>query len=175
MAIQAGRRVPVTGSMREKRPGYLQLRVFDGTGAVTGQKTYRTLGFKGTKRAVQNALAVLVTEVNGGVVRPKIVTVAGLLDAWLEHIEHLGRSPSTLHGHRRLVHQMPDGFKSQQLAKVTPKVKPSYGSTLCPGPLSPKPSGGDGSSATRSSGRRRRGSTTSKPSRRWSPTSFERL
>jgi len=110
------------GSMREKRPGYWQLRVFEGTDAVTGRKTYRTQGFKGTKRQAQNALAVLVTEVNGGVVRPRSVTVAGLLDVWLEHIEHLGRSPSTLHGYRRLVHQMPEGFKSQQLAKVTPKI-----------------------------------------------------
>ena len=41
---------------------------------------------------------------------------------WLDHIEHLGRSPTTLYGYRRLVAQMPEGFKALPLKKVTPKV-----------------------------------------------------
>jgi integrase len=65
---------------------------------------------------------VLVTEVDGGVVEPKKCTVAELRDAWLDHIEQLGRSPSTLYGHRRLVRQLPEGFLGQPIGKVTPKV-----------------------------------------------------
>jgi integrase len=112
----------VKGSMREKRPGYWQLRVFEGTDPLTGKKRYRTKAFRGTKRQAQSALAVLVTEVDGGVVEPKKCTVAELLDAWLDHIEHIGRSPSTLYGYRRLVRQLPEGFLGQPIGKVTSKV-----------------------------------------------------
>ena len=96
--------------------------MFAGVEPLTGQKQYRTRTFRGTKRQASSALAVLVTEVDGGVVEPKKCSVAELLDAWLEHIENVGRSPSTLHGYRRLVRQLPPGFLAQPLAKVTPKV-----------------------------------------------------
>jgi integrase len=108
--------------MRERRPGYWELRVFAGVDPLTSQKQYRTRTFRGTKRQASSALAVLVTEVDGGVVEPKKCSVAELLEAWLEHIENVGRSPSTLHGYRRLVRQLPAGFLAQPLAKVTPKV-----------------------------------------------------
>jgi len=52
------------------------------------------------------------------VVAPSAKTVAALLEEWLSHIEHLGRSPSTLFGYRRLVGQLPDGFKAVPLKKV---------------------------------------------------------
>jgi integrase len=108
--------------MREKRPGYWELRAFAGADPLTGRKQYRTRTFRGTKRQAQSALAVLVSEVDGGVVEPRKCSVAELLDAWLEHIEDVGRSPSTLYGYRRLVRQLPPGFLAQPLAKVTPKV-----------------------------------------------------
>lgn len=88
--------------MREKRPGYWELRVFAGADPLTGRKQYRTRTFRGTKRQAQSALAVLITEVDGGVAQPKKMTVDELLQAWLEHIEHLGRSRSTLVGYRRI-------------------------------------------------------------------------
>jgi integrase len=108
--------------MREKRPGYWELRAFAGADPLTGRKQYRTRTFRGTKRQASSALAVLVTEVDGGVVEPKKCTVAELLDAWLDHIEHVGRSPSTLYGYRRLVRQLPEGFLGLPIGKVTPKV-----------------------------------------------------
>lgn len=110
------------GSMRERCPGYWQLRVFEGVDPVTGKKQYRTQVFRGTKRDAQNALAILVTHVNAGVVKTKNCTVAELIDAWLAHIENVGRSPSTLYNYRRVVVQLPDGFKSLPLSKVTAKV-----------------------------------------------------
>jgi hypothetical protein len=54
-------------------------------------------------------------------VEPRKCSVAELLEAWLEHIENVGRSP-LLHGYRRLVRQLPPGFVAQPLAKVTPNV-----------------------------------------------------
>jgi len=50
------------------------------------------------------------------------ISVRQLLDVWLDHIEHLGRSPTTLHGYRRLVLQLPAGFLATPLRGVTPKV-----------------------------------------------------
>ena len=110
------------GSMRERGSGRWQLRVYEGQDPITGRERYRTKAFKGTKRQAQSALAALVAEVEAGVISPKAITVADLLEAWLNHIEHLGRSPTTLYGYRRLVLQMPEGFASQPLAKVTPKL-----------------------------------------------------
>ncbi|MGH9223710.1 MAG: tyrosine-type recombinase/integrase [Acidimicrobiales bacterium] len=110
------------GSMREKRPGYWQLRVFEGADPVTGMKEYRTQVFRGTKREAQNALALLVSQVNAGVVKTRSCTVEELIGAWLAHIENVGRSPSTLYNYRRVVAQLPDGFKALPLSKVTPKV-----------------------------------------------------
>lgn len=110
------------GSMRERSPGNWQLRVFEGTDPVSGKKRYRTRAFRGGKREASRELARLVAEVDGGVSTPTRKNVGTLLDEWLAHIEHLGRSPSTLYNYRRLVEQLPEGFKSQQLAKVTPKL-----------------------------------------------------
>ena len=108
--------------MREQRPGYWQLRVAEGTDPITGRKRYRTKGFRGAKREAQRALAALVTEVDQGRTAPAAITVQQLLDTWLEHIEHLGRSPTTLYGYRRLVLQLPAGFLATPLKRVTPKV-----------------------------------------------------
>ena len=84
--------------MREKRPGYWELRALAGADPLTGQKQYRTRTFRGTKRQASSALAVLVTEVDGFVVEPKKCSVRRTARRWLEHIENVGRSPSTLHG-----------------------------------------------------------------------------
>jgi len=112
------------GSMRERSPGYWQLRVFDGadTDPVTGEKRYRNQYFRGGKREAQRQLAALVTEVDSGVVAPAAKTVATLLEEWLDHIDHLGRVPTTLYGFRRLVAKLPDGVKALPLKKITPMV-----------------------------------------------------
>jgi len=112
----------VRGSMRERSKGRWQLRVFEGADPITGQKRYRTTNVQGTKREAQRALAALVVEVDKGTVAPAAKTVEALLAAWLEHIEHLGRSPTTLYGYRRLVKLLPAGFAAQPLRKVTPKM-----------------------------------------------------
>ena len=146
------------GSLRERSPGYWQLRVFEGTDPLTGKKRYRTRYFNGGKRAAQRQLALLLAEVDGGVVAPAAKSVGVLLDEWLAHIEHLGRSPSTLYNYRRLVEQLPHGFRSQPLAKATPKLvddlyrhlarsaaasrPPCSGSTPCCAPRSPRRSAG---------------------------------
>ncbi|MHB1911874.1 MAG: tyrosine-type recombinase/integrase [Acidimicrobiales bacterium] len=110
------------GSLREKRPGYWQLRVYEGTDPITGRKQYRVASMRGGKREAQRALAQLVSDVAAGHRATASATVGGMLDAWLAHIEHLGRSPSTLKGYRSLVDQLPVPFKGLPLKKVTPKL-----------------------------------------------------
>ncbi len=112
----------MSGSLRQRSPGTWQLRVFEGVDEISGKKRYRSKTFRGTKREAQKALNALVAEVDRGAVAPAAKSVGELLDAWLEHIEHLGRSPTTLYGYRRLVAQLPDGFKNKPLGKVTPKL-----------------------------------------------------
>lgn len=85
--------------MRERSPGNWQLRVFAGTDPVSGKKSYRTRSFQGGKRAASKELTKFVAEVDGGTVGPTRKTVGALLDEWLVHIEHLGRSPSTLYNY----------------------------------------------------------------------------
>ncbi len=110
------------GSMREKSPGYWQLRVYEGRDPLTGKQRYRVRGVRGTKRQAERKLTALVAEVDRGVVAAAAKTVGELLTEWLAHIEHLGRSASTLYNYRRLVLQLPEGFKSQPMSKVTPKL-----------------------------------------------------
>jgi integrase len=104
------------------RPGYWQLRVSLGRDPVTGKSLYRTKGMRGTKRDAERALAALVAEVaNGRRAAPTSLTVEALLDLWLEHLEHQGRSPTTLRGYRSLRHLLPADFLRLPLRKVTPK------------------------------------------------------
>ena len=108
--------------MRELRPGYWQLRVFEGRDPITVKSKYRTRGFRGSKREAQRGLAELVTEVARGLGRGSAMSVHELLNAWLDHIASLGRSPSTLYNYRRLVMQLPEPFQATTLKKVTPKT-----------------------------------------------------
>jgi integrase len=107
--------------MRERSAGYWQLRVFEGTDPATGKKKYRSQYVRGGKRAAQTRLAALVAEVHHDRAAPSGLTVFGLLEEWLSHIDRIGRSPSTLHGYRRLVDNLPRNFLALRAAAVTPR------------------------------------------------------
>lgn len=110
------------GSLREKRPGYWQLRVSLGRDSSTGQPIYRTRSMRGTKREAQRALAALVTEVSEGRSASSAISVGDLLDQWLDHIEHEGRSPTTMRSYRSLRKQLPTSFSKLPLKKVSPRT-----------------------------------------------------
>ena len=73
------------GSLRQRGPKRWQLRVYEGRNEITGSKTYRTRTIEGTKRQAETALAAMVAEVEAGIVKPKAMTVADMLEAWLKH------------------------------------------------------------------------------------------
>jgi integrase len=96
------------GTIEQRRPGVYRLRAYVGRDAkgnpkflirtVYGPKPEHNSGL----RLAQRELAKLVTEVDRrrGVVTG--VTVAELLDRFLDHCQSIGRSPTTLRGYRQI-------------------------------------------------------------------------
>lgn len=72
-----------SGSIREKRPGYFELRVM-ATDPVTGSQRQISRGFRGTRKGAQQQLAALVQECASGRRVSTEATVATLLRQWLE-------------------------------------------------------------------------------------------
>ncbi len=92
------------GSIRQKGPDRWQVRVSLGRDAATGRYEYLSRDVRGTKRDAQKYAARLVTEVEQGLHRhSERHTVAELLDRWMEHIEGLGRAPTTLARYRSAI------------------------------------------------------------------------
>ena len=89
--------------MREIRPGVWEPRVYAGTNLVTGKPRYVSRTVHGGPRLVSKEMARLVTEVSAKRVVGLNVTFGSLLDAWLGHLEALGRSPTTIKGYRSKV------------------------------------------------------------------------
>lgn len=113
----------MAGSMRERRPGYWELRVSRGRDPVTGAARYATRNVRGTKREAQKVLNALVRDVDEGrAVNAAPVTVGELIDRWMAHIETEGRSPTTLDAYRSLIKQLPASFTKRRLRTVTPLV-----------------------------------------------------
>jgi len=110
------------GSVTQLRPGYWQARVSLGRDPLTGKPKYRTKAVRGTKREVEQVLARLLVEVNAGKLVQGGSSVQALIDQWLEHIESLGRSPTTMNSYRSLRDQLPAGFLAKPLRNVTPKM-----------------------------------------------------
>lgn len=108
--------------MRERRPGYWELRVSQGRDPVTGVARYATRNVRGTKREAQKALTALAKSVDDGREAKVAATVGSLLDQWLAHIEKEGRSPTTLEGYAKLRRQLPPAFLAKRLAAITPRV-----------------------------------------------------
>lgn len=137
--IDAARRTPGTGTMRERPTGsgHWQLRVFLGTDAVTGKPRQVTRTFRGTKAKAKVELGRFVTEVADGKFDKTTATVGQLLDAWLEQVASSQR-PRTLEENRRKIdHRIRPVLGSQRLAKLgTDTLDTAYRRWLAEG-LSP--------------------------------------
>ncbi len=112
----------MSGSIREKRPGYWEVRVSRGRDPITGvvQSTSKTV--RGTKRDAQKVLTALAHAVNEEEVGVVPGSVGSLIEDWLAHIEREGRSPTTMEGYRKLERQIPAYFLKKPLRNVTPKL-----------------------------------------------------
>jgi len=100
------------GTKSERRPGVWKLRVYvgnrlDGT-PIQVTKTLDTTGGKGTakpgsgSRLADRELAKMVADVSAGRLSDGATTVGQLLDRWLEHLDSIGRSPTTVREYKAI-------------------------------------------------------------------------
>ncbi len=87
--------------IREKRPGYFEVRVYGGLDPLTGKARQVTRTVRGSVKDANALRAQLLTEVadRGVAVRR---SVSELFDAVVEHLEALGREPTTMQGYRTI-------------------------------------------------------------------------
>jgi hypothetical protein len=91
------------GSKRELRAGVWELRVSLGYDPETGKRHQVSKTFHGGARAADAALRELVDRHAPGRTDGIGVTVAQLLDRWLEECERLDLSPTTVRNYRSQV------------------------------------------------------------------------
>jgi integrase len=107
--------------MTERSPGVWRLRVFIGPDPATGNPRQATRTFKGTKRQAATALTDFVSEVSKGrapAAAPASVTVAQLLEDWIDHITPT-RSPTTIRGYKDKSKRINTKLGRVPLAKLT--------------------------------------------------------
>jgi len=83
----------VKGHLRQRSADSFQLIVYAGRDPVSGKDRYVRKAFKGSKRAAQQALARLVTEVGDGEHVGTEATFGDLLERWYERSAPTGRRP----------------------------------------------------------------------------------
>lgn len=107
----------MAGHIRQRGNSW-ELIAYAGRDALTGRKRYVTRSFKGTKRAAEQAVARLVTEVDDGNHRAGFGTVGELLERWFE-VASPGWSPVTVRQHRSVLdrHLLPR-FGDTQLRRL---------------------------------------------------------
>ena len=107
--------------MDERRPGVWRLRVYVGRDVVTGKKLSASRTFHGTQRQAETALAAFVSQQATGDAHSPSMTVSGLLAAFCDHAENIGRSPTTVAEYKRLSRNLADGIGRRLIEKLQPK------------------------------------------------------
>src|SRR6202034_123376 len=95
------REVGMRGHMRQRCDAW-ELRAYVGRDPVTAREKYKTLTFRGGKRAAEAELARFVTEVSGGGQGAGDTTLAELIQRWLELVRD-DLSPATVRGYERII------------------------------------------------------------------------
>jgi len=98
--------------IREKRPGYFEVRVYAGADPLTGKSRYASRTVRGSVKDANALRATLLTEIERrGASSPH--TVAELFDRVIDHLETLGREPTTILGYRDIA-----SFASVKLGRI---------------------------------------------------------
>jgi integrase len=92
----------MNGSLRERPPGsgWWELRAYAGRDPETRRPRQVYRSYRGGVRGARRALAELVTEVHQGHHIGTTATLGKLLDEWLDNLERLGRSQTTIETYR---------------------------------------------------------------------------
>jgi len=107
------------GTMVERTPGRWLIRAFAGRGS-DGKTRHVNRTVRGSKRKAQRALAQLIADVSSGQVVPgQPMTLAQLVDRWLEDIEPQ-RTRRTIHEYRRVArHDILPALGTKRIDRLT--------------------------------------------------------
>lgn len=115
------------GSLRERRPGHWQLRVYAGPDLFSGKKQWITETVTGGKREAQRRLAQLVAEVDAGKSAPTDATLDVLVARFLEHGKTVrGWSPTTSDGYLLKLRHVCEVFGKHKLGAIRPDQLDAY-------------------------------------------------
>lgn len=87
-------------SLRERRPGVWEVRVYAGRDPVTGKTRQLSRTVRGGKKAARAAEQALAAEATRNTATE--ATVAFVVDRVIAHLESIGRERATIHGYRKL-------------------------------------------------------------------------
>jgi integrase len=103
--------------IRQKRPGYYEVRVYGGVDPLTGKIRQLSRTVRGTVKdanALRAALLVELDQRGVGTTR----SVSELLAAVLDHLEALGREQTTLLGYRQMANTLAERFGRLSVRKL---------------------------------------------------------
>lgn len=103
--------------IRERRPGHFEVRVYGGLDPLTGRARQVTRTVRGSVKDANPLRAQLLTEVadSGVAVRR---SVNELFDAVLDHLDALGREPTTMQGHRTIARKAAERIGRPQVGQL---------------------------------------------------------
>lgn len=103
--------------IREKRPGYFEVRVYGGRDPLTGRQRHVSRSVRGTVKEAKTLRAELLVEVEKNGVAASS-NVAELFEAVIRHLESIGREPTTIVGYRQIARDAGEQFGSTSLRKL---------------------------------------------------------
>ena len=105
--------------IRERRPGYFEIRVYGGLDPLTGKPRQVSAVVRGTVKDANAKRSKLLLEIaQNGPSAPERHTVSQLFDAVLTHLVAMGREETTIHGYRSIARRAAGVFGRIQLAKL---------------------------------------------------------
>jgi len=103
--------------VREKRPGYYEVRVYAGQDPLTGRQRHVSRSVRGTLKEAKALRAELLVEVETNGVAASS-TVVELFEAVIQHLESIGREATTIVGYRQIARDAGQHFGSVSLRKL---------------------------------------------------------
>ena len=121
--------------IRQKRPGYYEVRVYAGVDPKTGKPRQVCRTIRGTIKEANALRAQLLLDIEQhGPTHSG--TLAELLDKVIDHLEAIGREPSTIVGYRSIARAVPDTLGRMQVRKLRAEHLDRYYADLLGGGMS---------------------------------------